>query len=216
LAQYLHYHAQMPGIFLAASQSTRQGAAMHRVAFVLLMSTGCHCLLADADNSEVYTCTFLAHTPAGSLSGDCTTQSLQDANSLSRWKLTVAFDQQSSLTATKLTADSFYDLVRSQCLADGSFTTLMPLWGDFVITPRDPDYLAGNRACSPAAQTVPDLITICKTSDSPLTLAFLFDQRRVDFDVTLGLPTRQWLAHYWQSFQRLSGNAALDAAARHR
>jgi len=186
---------------------------MQKFAFVLLMSTGSHCLLADADNSEVYTCSFLAHTPVGTLGGDCTTQSLQDANSISRWKMTLTFDPQSSATALQLNADTFYDLVRTQCLADGSFTTIMPLWGDLVIMPEDSDYLAGNRACSPAAQTVPDLITISKTSDSPLTLAFLFDERRVDFDLTLGLPTSQWLAHYWESFQRLSGNAVQVPAA---
>jgi hypothetical protein len=184
-----------------------KGVAMQKFAFVLLMSTGCHCLLADAENSEVYTCTFMAHTPVGTLSGDCTTQSLQDENSISRWKMTLTFDQHSAPMALKLKTDSFYDLVRTQCLDDGSFTTIMPLWGDLVIMPRDPDYLAGNRACSPAAQTVPDMITMSQTSDSPLTLAFLFDQRRVDFDVTLGLPTRRWIAHYWESFQRLSGNA---------
>jgi len=184
---------------------------MWRVAFVLLMSTGC--LLADADESEVYVCTFMAHTPVGTLNGDCTTQSLQDENSISRWKMTLTFDQQSAATALQLKTENFYDLVRTQCLADGSFTTIMPLWGDLVIMPEDSDYLAGNRACSPAAQTVPDLITISKTSDSPLTLAFLFDERREDFDVALGIPTRQWLAHYWESFQRLSGNAVQVPAA---
>jgi len=127
--------------------------------------------------------------------------------------MTLTFDPQSSATALKLNVDTFYDLVRTQCLADGSFTTIMPLWGDLVIMPEDSDYLAGNRACSPAAQTVPDLITISKTSDSPLTLAFLFDERREDFDVALGIPTRQWLAHYWESFQRLSGNAVQVPAA---
>ena len=173
---------------------------------MMLILSASYFLKADQDTGEVYTCSFSAHTPVGTLTGDCTTQSLQDANSISRWKMTLTFDQASSALASNLKAESFYDLVRTQCIADGSFTTVMPLWGDLVIKPDDPDYVAGNIACAPAAQTVPNLIAISVTNASPLTLAFLFDQRRADFNVTLGVPSYEWLMHYWESFRWLSGN----------
>lgn len=185
---------------------------MQKLAIALLIFSASQLLFADDDSGEVYTCSFAAHTPAGALSGTCTTQSLLDANSISRWKMTLTFDQQSSGAASNLKMDQFYDMVRSQCVADGSFTTVMPLWGDFVLTPNDPDYLAGNKACSPVAQTVPSVITVSKTSDSPLTLALLFDERQLDFDVNAGLPTYQWLLHYLESFRRLGGNPAPVAA----
>jgi hypothetical protein len=184
---------------------------MQKAAFVLLILSASHLLFADEDSGELYTCSFIAHTPVGALSGDCTTQSLPDANSVSRWKMTLAFDQQSSGAALNLKVGYFYDMVRGQCLADGSFTTVMPLWGDLVLTPNDSDYLASNKACSPSAQTVPTLITVSRTSAFPLTLALLFDERRVDFDVNLGLPTFQWFQRYLESFRRLGGNPVAAA-----
>ncbi len=187
---------------------------MRNATIALLILSG-HLLFADDDTGEVYTCSFTAHTPVGTLSGNCTTQSLFDPNSVSLWKLTLMFDQPSSSTASTVNADIFYDMVRSQCLADGSFTTVMPLWGDLVLTPNDSDYLAGNKACSPTAQTVPSLITVSKTtaSEFPLTLTFIFNQRNVDFNVALGLPSGWWLVHYLESFRRLSGNSAQAPAS---
>jgi hypothetical protein len=121
--------------------------------------------------------------------------------------MTLTFDPASAERALQLKPDLFFDMVRGQCLADGSFTTVMPLWGDLVLTPFDSDYLAGNMACAPVAQTVPNRITFAKTAGFPLTFAFLFDVRRADFSLALGLPTFEWLTHYLESFRRLSGNS---------
>lgn len=173
----------------------------------LLVIVGTRLLLAD-DAGELYTCTFLAHTPAGTLSGTCTTQSLPDADSVSRWRMTLTFDPASAERALQLKPDLFFDMVRSQCLADGSFTTVLPLWGDIVLTPNDSDYLASNMACAPVAQTVPSRITFAKMAGLPLTFAFLLDERRADFNPALGFPTFEWLTHYLESFRRLSGNSS--------
>ena len=175
----------------------------------LLILSGSHLLLADDEADEVYSCSFTAHTPSGALSGVCTTQSLPDANSISRWKLTLTFDEQSSIDAMKLKNDRFFDVVRTQCLRDGSFMTVMSLWGEVVITPNDADYAAGNRACSPRAQAVPSLVTISVTSSIPLRFEFLLDERRVDFDAALGVPTNEWVTGYVESFRRLAGNPAV-------
>src|ERR1700722_763662 len=105
---------------------------MHKTVLILLV-LGAQLLWAD-DTGELYTCTFLAHTPAGTLTGTCTTQSLADANSVSRWRMKLTFDSASAEVALRLKPDLFFDMVRSQCLADGSFTTVMPLWGDIVLT----------------------------------------------------------------------------------
>ncbi len=181
----------------------------------LILALGAHLLLAD-DAGELYTCTFLAHTPAGTLSGTCTTQSLPDPDSVSRWRMTLTFDPASAARALQLKPDLFFDMVRSQCLADGSFTTVMPLWGDIVLTPNDPDYLAGNMACAPIAQTVPSRITFAKTAELPLTFAFLLDERRADFNPVPGFPTLEWLIQYLESFHRLSGNSPAAEQQLHR
>ena len=179
---------------------------MRTAALLFLICLAPHFLLAD-DPDELYTCTFLAHTPAGTLSGTCTTQSLPDANSVSRWRMTLTFDAASAGRALLLKPDLFFDMVRGQCLADGSFTAVMPLWGDIVLTPNDADYLAANMACAPISQTVPSRITFTKTADVPLTFAFLLDERFADFNPVLGFPTFEWLTQYLESFHRMGGNS---------
>src|SRR5690349_3212233 len=86
---------------------------------------------ADDAVSELYTCSFAGHTPSGDLSGRCTTQSLPSPEYVARWAFTLSFDSQSTILAATLEPDMFYDLVRGQCLEDGRFTNIMPLWGDF-------------------------------------------------------------------------------------
>ena len=41
-----------------------------------------------------------------------------------------------------------------------AFTTILPLWGDFLVKPDDPEYINGNKACAPAYQVAPSVITI--------------------------------------------------------
>jgi hypothetical protein len=87
-------------------------------------------LAADDDVNEIYSCSFVAHTPIGTVSGDCTTQSLHTPGFISRWQLTLIFDEQNSPLAAKIKPDQFYDMVRGQCFEDGAFSTVIPLWGD--------------------------------------------------------------------------------------
>jgi hypothetical protein len=42
---------------------------MQKAAFVLLILSASHLLFADEDSGELYTCSFIAHTPVGALSG---------------------------------------------------------------------------------------------------------------------------------------------------
>jgi hypothetical protein len=179
---------------------------MQKLVLALLLLSSTHLLTADDDSGEVYACSFVAHSPAGILTGACTTQSLSDTGSISRWKMTLTFDQQSTASALALSKDPFYDLVRTQCLADGSFAAVLSLWGDLVITPYDSDYVAGNKACAPEAQTVPNVITISPVDGTSFTLEFLFDERRVDYNAVLGIPTAEWFRGYMTSFRLLSGN----------
>jgi hypothetical protein len=100
-------------------------------------------------------------------------------------------------------------MVRGQCLEDGSIATIIPLWGDFVIRPDDPDYVSSNKACSPAYQVSPGFITLLQINASPLKLRFVFEERLVDYVVATGLTTPQWTIHYLESFRRLQLNLSM-------
>jgi hypothetical protein len=165
-------------------------------------------LAADDDPGEIYTCSYFAHTPAGAVTGKCTTQSIPEQGFISRWKLTLTFDASSEFAAAKIKPDVFSDMVRGQCLEDGAFTTVIPFWGELVMKPDDPDYLHGNQACAPVFQVAPNLVTLVRTNDNPLTLQFLFEVRPVDFNAAQGLPTLDWMVRYLQSFQRLAYSAS--------
>jgi len=162
------------------------------------------CLPADADDAtELYACSFIGHTPAGTLTGSCTTQGQPEPGYIARWKFTVTLDQQSSAAAAAIKPDQFYDMLRGQCLEDGSFTTILPLWGDFLVRPEDPEYIGGNIACAPIYQVAPSVITISQTSASPVILEFLIEERQLDYDERAGLPTQEWTFQYLESFRRL-------------
>jgi hypothetical protein len=80
-------------------------------------------LSADDNPSELYSCSFTAHTPIGYLTGRCTTQSMPAPEFIARWAFTLTFDPQSAAAGAKIEPDSFYDMVRGQCLEDGTFHT---------------------------------------------------------------------------------------------
>ena len=58
-------------------------------------------LRAD-DPDEIEPCSFVAHTPRGTVSGKCTTQVIETPGFREYWKLTLTFDQQSVGLAAKL------------------------------------------------------------------------------------------------------------------
>jgi hypothetical protein len=161
---------------------------------------------ADAAQSELYTCSFTAHSPSGNLSGKCTTQSLPAQEFIARWALTLIVDPMDATVAAKLQPDSFYDMVRGQCLEEGTFTSIMPLWGDLVISPDAPDYIAGIKTCTPLFQVAPNKITLTRISTDPLVLQFLYEQRATDLDQETGTPSSEWIRNYLDSFRRLQQN----------
>jgi hypothetical protein len=108
--------------------------------------------------------------------------------------------------AATLQPDLFYDLVRGQCLEDGTFTNIMPLWGDFVIKPDASDYATGLRACTPLYQVAPNKITLTRITSDPLVLQFLYEERPEDVDRETGVPSLDWITHYLDSFRRLQQN----------
>jgi hypothetical protein len=156
-----------------------------------------------AQDTEIHSCSFAAHTPAGTLHGACTTQSQPAPGFIARWKLTMTVEEQDAAAALKVKPDTFNDMVRGQCLEDGSFTTVMPLWGDIVLTPNDTEYLESNRTCAPVYQTAPNVITLTKVNGNPLALEILFEENNTDFNTSTGFPTMQWTVKYLESFQRL-------------
>jgi hypothetical protein len=171
-------------------------------------------LLADDTPSELYSCSFTAHTPVGDLSGTCTIQSLPAQGFIARWAFTLTPDASDSEAAAKLQPDVFYDMVRGQCLQDGRFTNIMPLWGDFVITPDAPEYLDGNKACTPLYQVAPNKVTLTRTTADPGVLQFLYEERSADLDAGTGLPTLEWTTHYLDSFRRLQKNGTSSSPAK--
>jgi hypothetical protein len=164
-------------------------------------------IIGADDSTELYACAFAGHTPAGTVAGWCTTQSQPGPEYVSRWTLTLTFDEQSLPVATRIKSDKFYDMVRSQCLDDGSFTVMIPLWGDFQISPFDQDYVGDNKGCYPVYQVVPSSITLSQINAPALTLQLVFEQRPSDYVTVTGLPTEQWTIQYLQSFRRLQLNA---------
>ncbi len=146
---------------------------MTTLSLALLLCIPGLALCADDNPSELYTCSFTAHTPAGDFSGTCTTQSLPAEGFRSRWAFTFVPGPESETAAASIRTDVFFDMVRSQCLQDGSFTAVMPLWGDFVLTPADPDYRDGNRKCAPLYEVDPNRITLTRSDSSPLTIQLL-------------------------------------------
>lgn len=171
------------------------------------------CLPVAADDAtELYICSFIGHTPVGTLTGSCTTQGQPESGYIARWRFTLTFDQQSSAAAGAIKPDQFYDMLRGQCLEDGSFTTILPLWGDFLVKPVDPDYISGNKACAPIYQVAPSVVTISQTSTTPLTVEFLIEERPVDYNGRTGLPSPEWTLHYLESFRRLQLNTPVTNA----
>jgi hypothetical protein len=190
---------------------------MRNLQLVLLLFLPMAGLWADDDPSELYTCSFTAHTPVGDLSGTCTTQSVPAQDVIARWVFTLTFDTKDLARAAKIQPETFYDMVRGQCLEDGSFTNVMPLWGDFVIKPDAPDYVDGDKACTPLYQVAPNKITLTRTAADPFGLQFIYEESPADIDAGTGLPTQEWMAHYFDSFRRLqlnSQNASSGSAQR--
>jgi len=164
-------------------------------------------LRADDDSGEVEPCSFVAHTPLGTLSGACTTENIPTPGFKEYWKLTLTFDRQSAAQAARLQPDSFYDMFRSQSLEDGSSTLILPLWGDFVLKPDDPEYLDEIQATAPIYETRPHEITISVVSSAPLTIEFLFTEHSKDFNVARRSPSAEWMIKYLESFYRLGTNS---------
>jgi hypothetical protein len=179
---------------------------MEKFRILLLLCIPTMGLCSDDNPSELYLCSFTAHTPVGNLKGRCTTQSMPSPDFVARWALTLAFDPQSAPAGAKIQPDSFYDIVRGQCLEDGRFTQIMPLWGDFVIKPEAPDYVEGLRACAPLFQVAPNKITLGMISTNPLVVQFLYEERSTDVDRETGTPSAEWMTYYWDSFRRLQQN----------
>jgi hypothetical protein len=119
----------------------------------------------------------------------------------------VTFDSQTTTLAANIQPDSFYDVVRGQCLYDGTFTNIMPLWGDFVIKPDAADYIDGLKSCTPLYQVAPNKVTLTRIATDPLTFQFLFEERPEDVDHETGAPSRDWTTHYLDSFRRLQQNS---------
>jgi hypothetical protein len=163
-------------------------------------------LRADDDPDAVEPCTFVAHTPIGTLSGACTTQNIPTPGFKEYWKLTLTFDQQSATQAARLQPDYFYDMFRSQSLEDGSSTLILPLWGDFFLKPDNPEYLAEIQATAPLYETRPHEIRISLVSTAPLTVEFLFTEHSKDFNVARRSPSAEWMIEYLESFYRLGTN----------
>jgi hypothetical protein len=80
------------------------------------------------------------------------------------------------------------------------------LWGDFLLIPDEPEYLAEIQATAPLYETRPHEITISLVSNAPLTVEFLFTERSEDFDVARRLPSLEWMINYLESFRRLGTN----------
>lgn len=163
-------------------------------------------LSADDNTSELYACSFAAHTPVGHVTGTCSTQSMPGPDFVARWTFTLAFDSKSAEAGAKIQPDSFYDMVRGQCLEDGTFTEIMPLWGDFVITPEDPDYVDGLKACAPLFQVAPNKITLTRISTDPVVFQFLYEERSADVNGQTGTPSSEWVDYYLDSLRRLGQN----------
>jgi len=174
--------------------------------FAVLLLLPLSALRAGDDSGELETCTFLAHTPVGTLSGVCTTQNLPAPGFRERWKLTLTFDRQSAEQAAKLQPDKFYDMFRAQSLEDGSSALILPLWGDLLVVPDAPEYISEIRATAPLYETRPHRITISQMSNQPLTLEFLFEERSKDFDPVSRSPSPAWMLKYLTSFERLGTN----------
>jgi hypothetical protein len=162
-------------------------------------------LRAD-DPDEIEPCSFVAHTPQGTVSGECTTQVIERPGFREYWKLTLTFDPQSADLAAKLRPQHFYDMFRAQSLEDGSSALILPLWGDLLVKPEEPEYLAEIAATAPLYETRPHEITISQISNAPLTLEFLFEERVKDFDLARRSPSPEWMVRYLESFYRLGTN----------
>ena len=155
---------------------------------------------------QVEPCSFVAHTPLGTVSGNCTTQVIDMPGFLEYWKLILTFDPESQAIAAKLQPDHFYDMFRAQSLEDGSSALSLPLWGDLILTPTDPDYLAQMAATAPLYETRPHTITISQVSNAPLTFEFIFEERVDDFDAVRRAPSAAWMLQYLESLYRLGTN----------
>jgi hypothetical protein len=183
-----------------------KGVTLKILLFISLFFAPPRFLRAGDDYGEVEPCSFVAHTPIGTLSGACTTQNMPTPGFKEYWKLTLTFDQQSARQAARLQPDHFYDMFRSQSLEDGSSALLLPLWGDFLLIPDEPEYLAEIQATAPLYETRPHEITISLVSNAPLTAEFLFTERSEDFNVARRLPSLEWMINYLESFRRLGTN----------
>jgi hypothetical protein len=179
---------------------------MKRLLFVLFLLCPPAFVRADDAPGEVQPCSFVAHTPIGTLSGNCTTQNIPTPGFREYWKLTLTFDRQSADEAARLQPDHFYEMFRSQSLEDGSSTVILPLWGDFLIKPSDPEYIVEIQATAPLYETRPHEITISQISNAPLTLEFLFKEHSRDFDPARRSVSFEWILKYLESFRRLGTN----------
>jgi hypothetical protein len=179
---------------------------MRSLLIVLFLLCSPASLRADDAPGEVQPCFFVAHTPIGTLTGNCTTQNIPTPGFREYWKLTLTFDQQGADEAAKLRPDHFYDMFRSQSLEDGRSTVILPLWGDFLITPSDPEYIVEIQATAPIYETRPHEITISQISNAPLTVEFLFKEHSADFDPARRSISFEWMLKYFESFRRLGTN----------
>src|SRR5206468_1046720 len=91
-------------------------------------------------------------------------------------------------------------------LEDGSSALILPLWGDLLVVPDTLEYISEIQATAPLYETRPHRITISQTSNAPLTLEFLFEERTEDFDPVCRTPSSEWMLKYLASFERLGTN----------
>ena len=215
LAANREYSRQSRGLLEVMVQAQFRSQTDHRpargaivsVGFVLLLVCLSRLILADVDDpDEVQPCTFEAHTPMGTITGQCSTQPIPGSAFNLRWKLVLSPDQQSRDVAKTLKTDHFYDMVRAQSLEDGGSTVILPLWGDFRMKPTSQEYIDAIRVTAPLYETRPTEITISQISSTPLTFEFLFAERQKDFVPALRTPSREWVIRYLESFYRLGTN----------
>jgi hypothetical protein len=185
-----------------------KGGTLKILLFIPLLFAPSTFLRADDDFGDAEPCSFVAHTPIGTLSGACTTQNIPTPGFKEYWKLTLTFDQESAARAARLQPDYFYDMVRSQSLEDGGSTVILPLWGDFLLKPVCPEYLAEIQSTAPLYETRRHVITISLVSNAPLTVEILFTEHSEDFNVARRSPSIEWMINYLESFRHLGTNRA--------
>jgi hypothetical protein len=161
---------------------------------------------ADDDENELVPCKFTGHTNAGTVSGTCNTQQRLLPNYHARWAAILEFDIKSTAVAAQLKNDQFADMVRTQAIEDGSDVVVLSLWGDLKLDSVTEEYIELIQSVAPISETRPNLITVTRTKDWPLTIEVLFEEPDYCLDLVTRQPSQIWWTAFWASYPRLSTN----------